>query len=115
MSFSYSQHQGHNVYADVDAAADGVIVPKTANHQIWIQRVTSGCVDTTDIVVEDDNNGGSEIVIANVAGGTMLDFGPKGTPLTVGSSVNVTGTLDGRVHIEAYEILAIPMAVGRNN
>lgn len=112
MSYSYSQHQGHNVYADIDAAATSVIVPKTANHQIWIQRIAYGGDAEDAATVVDD--GGSDITIAAVLGGTMLDFGPKGTPIRVGNPVSVTGTLSGRLHIEAYEILANPVALSPN-
>lgn len=103
-----------------------VITPKTANHQIWVQKITLSITThaAQTLTVDDDGSGPPIAAHTDAAAGAGVpsvvtwDFGPKGRPLTVGGNLDVTQTAAGIVgvlHIEAYEKLATPMAAGTTN
>lgn len=103
-----------------------VITPKTANHQIWVQKITLSITthNASTITVDDDGSGPAIAAHTDAAAGAGVpsvvtwDFGPKGRPLTVGGNLDVTQSaagIVGVVHIEAYEKLATPMAAGSTN
>lgn len=98
-------------YADVVAA-------KTANHQIFIQRITLSITShVDDAYTFDDDGTGPAIAIytdeatpATTGQGQLpvvYDFGPKGRPLTKGANLDVSHSSTGVAiaHIEAYERL----------
>lgn len=122
--FWQSHYQRKN--ADVDytgAPMPAVISPKSPNHQLWVQKLSFyGVTGTLIASYTFDPGGGPETFTLGTIDRTLtsdqglLDFGPQGTPLEPGVALDLSGTATGgRVHIEAYEKLAVPMAMGPNN
>lgn len=112
----YSQYQKWNTSrtTDVlllatDAGKDNVIVVRSANHQLFIQKVvyTVKTAAAQAILIQDD--AGTPVVIGTVpasqATPITFDFGPKGIPLTAGKNLDLSNTAGpaGEFHIEAYE------------
>lgn len=111
------------LFADVTAIAgtqnyDGVLVPRDANHTIFVQSIVGAITTHADgkAWTFQDSAGSpvpihvySDEVVADVIQPPMrVDFGPRGTPLTQGASLNIRGSaagLAGRIHIEAYQKL----------
>lgn len=99
---------------DVDYAANAVgnaITPKTANHALYIQKISYSptVVAAVAISVDDDGSGGVvALVPASQATPWEVDFGPKGLKLTTGANLDIAAAagVSGRFHIEAYEKLA---------
>ncbi len=98
-------------------AADGgkadCIAPKSASHQLFIQKITA-TVQTAAaqaVTIRDDST--TNIVLgvieASAAVGTIriFDFGPKGIALGVGKNLDIANTAGPAIefHIEAYEKL----------
>jgi len=103
------------------AALANVITPKSASHQIWIQKITLSITThfATTFTVDDDGSGAVIAQHTDAAAGAGIlsvivwDFGPKGTPVTVGANVDIAigaAGLVARVHIEAYERLGAVIA-----
>lgn len=130
MAGDYLKYQKENsiVSADVDiltgtAAYADVITPKSANHQIFIQKMTLSI--TTHVAADryliDDDGAGPEIAAhtdAAAAAGVLSvvtwDFGPRGRPVTKGANVDVSHSSTGVavLHIEGYQKLIGPVALG---
>lgn len=108
-----------------DTAIANVISPKTANHQIWVQKITlSITTHAASVYTFDDDGAGPPIAAhtdavaaAGIPSTVTWDFGPQGYGLTIGANLDIAKTSTGVAiaHIEAYELLAIPMAIGPNN
>lgn len=103
-----------------------VITPKTTGHQIWVQKITLSITThaAATLTVDDDGSGPALAAHTDASAGAGVpsvvhwDFGPKGRPVTVGANIDVTQSaagIGGVLHIEAYEILANPAAVGSTN
>lgn len=125
MSEAYRRYQDDYgaLFADVVAIAgtqnyDGVLVPRDALHTIFVQLIDGSITTHADgksWTFQD--SAGTPVVIAAYADEVVADviqprprydFGPRGTPLTQGASLNVKGSaagLAGRIHIEAYQKL----------
>ena len=114
----YAGYQNHysNKTTDVTlAAADtgkaNVIAPKSANHAIYIQKVTYTplTVAAQAITLVDDGSGADLALIpASQATPYVADYGPKGIKLTTGANLDITPASAGPAgmfHIEAYEKL----------
>jgi hypothetical protein len=115
--------------ADTSAAHADIIVPKTANHRIYIQKITFSPTTYAAQTITFRDGAGAPVPIgfmsvpatAPTTGGDcqyVLDYGPTGTPLTVGEELDVilsAAGIAGRLHIEAYEKLELPIAIGNNN
>jgi hypothetical protein len=117
------------VLAATDDTVD-VITVKTANHAIYIQKIAISVSTFANVTwtLQDDN--GTPIIAAfgtvpaagpsaqGDQGTVIFDYGPKGLKLTTGKNldflVSATGAA-GQIHIEAYEKLETPMAVGSTN
>jgi hypothetical protein len=111
------------LFADVVAVAgtqnyNGVLVPRDANHTIYVQRIVGAITTHSDgkSWTFQDTAGtpvpihtyGDEVVADVIQPGLSVDFGPRGTPLTQGASLDIRGSaagLAGRIHIEAYQKL----------
>lgn len=105
------------------------IAPKSADHQIWVQRITVGITTYAAKTwnFEDSNSSAKSIWFISIpaAAGTTgadatysIDFGAKGVPLTIGKglSLNVSATgAAGVITVDAYEILANTVAVASTN
>lgn len=103
-----------------------VLVPKSADHQIFVQKITLSI--TTHFAgtgtVDDDGAGPAIAAHTDAAAGAGVpstvtwDFGPTGRPLTKGASLdyNQSGAgLVGVLHVEAYEKLIGPVAQASTN
>lgn len=117
--------------ADVDiltgtAAYADVLAPKSANHQIFIQRIVlSITTHVADTYTFDDDGAGPVIAThldvtpqaAGVPSVVVWDFGPVGRPLTKGANLDVSHSSTGVAvaHIEGYERLIGPVAPATTN
>ena len=117
--------------ADVDiltgtASYANVLAPKSANHQLFIQRITlSITTHVADTYLVDDDGAGPPIAqhldvtpqAAGVPSVVVWDFGPVGRPVTKGANIDVShsSTGVGVMHIEAYERLIGPVAPATTN
>lgn len=112
---------------DTDTFGDAILV-STADHRLWIQRITLSITTHAagaKITIQDD--AASPVPIAShtdaaAAAGVLSvvhwEFGEVGTPLTTGKNLDViinTPGMAGRLHIEGYERLANAVAAGRTN
>lgn len=107
---------------------DNAISPKSANHQLWIQKLVF--YETTEsngksITFGDDSSTSKVLGVYNsvtaaagVPKSLVLDFGPTGIPLGVGKNLDITisaAGIAGALHIEAYERLVGPVAPATTN
>lgn len=108
---------------DITAAALGATTKKavrSADWQIYVQRIVfSHATHVVSKVFSVQDDAGTPVVIAafadlaaaaGVPDARVWDFGPKGTPLTIGQNLqvlaNTGGTgFAGRLHIEGYQRL----------
>lgn len=108
-----------------------LITPKSANHQIWVQRivVTISTYSAKTWLFKDSAGTPVELDLISIPAAAValasesnafavLDYGPKGTPLTLGKNllldVSAAGAA-GRVHVDAYEKLVGPVAMATTN
>lgn len=133
MAGDYLHYQMQNsiVSADVDVLTGtpsyaDVIAPKSANHQIFVQRVTLSITThvAADVYTVDDDGAGPAIAVhtdaaaaAGVPSVVHWDFGPKGRPITKGANIDVShsSTGVGIIHIEGYQKLIGPVAPATTN
>ncbi len=111
---------GTQNYADV-------ITPKSANHQIYVQKITVSVTTHFDgtMTFDDDGAGGpiavftdEATVVPTVPSSWTWDFGPEGYPITKGANLDIgqsAAGIVGVVHIEAYEKLVGPVAMASTN
>lgn len=101
-----------------------VIAPKSSNHQVFVQKIIlSITTHAAQTMTFDDDGSGPAIAAhtdaaaaAGVPSEVVWDFGPEGRPITGNLDITQSGAgIAGVVHIEAYEKLVTPMAVGNNN
>ena len=115
----YEFYQNHysNKTKDGALGAGGsiTVVPKSSNHQLFIQKVLVN-INThatgKKITISDGTITIGTIndltAAAGVPDSVLFDFGPKGRAMTVGATVSVTSEASGPVadvHIECYEKL----------
>src|SRR5882672_8112037 len=105
------------VVADVDVAtadtARSAIIALVANQTIYIQRIEVAIITVAAQSLIFQDNAGTPIIIAKTAvsapiGPIFFDFGPEGTPLTVGKQLDIATSGAGvaaRVHVEGYRKL----------
>ena len=116
------------VAADDTTALNNLIVPKSANHALFIQKITFH--ETTEsngknLTFQDDSSTaillGKYFSITAAAGITksfVADYGPTGYQLGTGKNFDVVVSaagIAGALHIEAYEKLIGPVAVASTN
>lgn len=108
-----------NILAATDyTSATAVVSVKSANHQLFIQRITFSPTTYAAKTWTFQDSAGTPIpagfmsipASAPTTGGFsdqyILDFGPEGYPLTVGKDLNLimsAAGAAGSLHIEAYE------------
>ena len=121
----YTQYQKWNtskclsrqiLAADTSTELNNVIVVKSANHQLFIQKIAF--YETTEstgknLTFQDDASTpvvlGKYFSVTAAAGipkNGILDFGPQGYALTAGKNLDVivsAAGVAGSLHIEAYE------------
>lgn len=112
----YTQRWFTNRATDVDFAAtdggkDNVVVVRSANHQIFIQKISYNPVTAAAQAVTFQDDAMTPVKIATVPASQstpmVFDFGPKGVALSVGKNLDITNTAGpaAKIHIEAYERL----------
>ncbi len=127
----YVGYQNHYSNKTTDltvlAATDDttLITAKSANHQIFVQKITITIStysaktwlfkDSAGTPVELDlvTIPAAGVALPSENNSIVLDYGPKGTPLTLGKNllldVSAAGAA-GRIHVEAYEKLGAVIA-----
>ena len=128
--YTHLQFQHTRKIADVDiltgtAAYADVIASKSANHRVYIQKITlSITTHAADVYLFDDDGAGPPIAAhtdaaagAGVPSVVVWDFGPTGRPLTLGANLDVSHSSTGVAiaHIEAYERLEGVVASASTN
>jgi len=109
------------VAADIDVAATDssktAIIALVANQTIYIQRIELAIVTHAAQTITFQDNAGTPVKIAahtdasaaaGVPSQVLWDFGPDGTPLTVGKQLDIATSGAGiaaRVHVEGYRKL----------
>jgi hypothetical protein len=107
----YTSKNTNVVLAATDGGKDNIIVPKSANHQLWIQKISYNPITAAAQAVTFQDDNGTPLKIATVPASQTLpivfDFGPEGVPLTVGKNLDISNTAGpaAEIHIEAYERL----------
>lgn len=114
--------------ADTSAEHADVIAPKSALHTIYIQRISFAPTTYAAQTLTFRDGAGTPVVIGHMsipaAAPTtgvcqyVIDFGPEGTPLTIGEELDVIFSAAGpagRLVIEAYETGPSVAAVGSTN
>jgi len=125
--YTQAQKYGALVQADVDiltgtASYNNVIVPKSANHQVFLQKITLSITTHVagDVYLVDDDGAGPPIAAhtdaaaaAGVLSTVVWDFGPRGRPVTKGANVDVSHSSTGVavMHLEGYQKLVGPVAL----
>lgn len=104
-----------------------VISPKSANHQLYIQKIAVSITTYSAKTITFQDSAGTPVPIglisvaaaaeahASESGTIVIDFGQRGYPLTTGKTLDVVLSGAGAAfvaHIEAYERLVGPVAVG---
>ena len=122
----YVGYQNHYTNKSTDlnvlAATDDttLITAKSANHRIYVQKIVINITTYSAKTWDFEDNAGTPIQIAHISipaaavalpsesNSIVIDFGPKGTPLTLGKNLvldmSAAGAA-GTVHVEAYEKL----------
>lgn len=118
------------VAADQSAQHADVITPKSANHRIYVQKITFSPTTYSAKTITFQDDAGTPVPIGHMSisaaapttGGDtcqyILDYGPTGTPLTKGKNLDVilsAAGAAGRLHIEAYEKLEGAVAAASTN
>lgn len=124
------QFQFSRKIADTDiltgtAAYANVLSPKSADHQLYIQKITlSITAHAADVYTFDDDGAGPAIAVhtdaaagAGVPSVVTWDFGPTGRPITKGANLDISHSSTGVAiaHVEGYEKLVGPVAVASTN
>lgn len=103
------------------SALDNAIAPKNANYQLYIQKITLSATTAAAVTVTFDDDGAGNPIAAKLFTTTpetvVFDFGPEGVAITKGANLDVSAGagITGKLHIEAYERLVGPVAMGVNN
>ena len=127
-SFYKNRSTTLQVLAATDDQAE-FIAPKSANHQIFVQKITVGITTYSAKTWTFEDGAGTPVPIWHIsipaAAGTTagdatyeIDFGAEGVGLTIGEglSLNVSAAgAAGMIKVEAYEKLANVVAVASTN
>ena len=112
--YTDKSHDRQIVAADTSTQHADVISPKSASHRIYIQKIILSITTHAAQTITFRDGAGTPLVIAahtdSATGLSVVewDFGPKGTPLTIGEELDIILSAAGiaaTVHIEAYEKL----------
>jgi hypothetical protein len=112
-----------NILVGTQNYAD-VVTPRSTAYQVFVQKITLSITThaANTLTVDDDGSGPAiaahtdATAAAGVPSTVTWDFGPEGRPITGNLDINQSAAgIVGVVHIEAYEKLVTPVAVGANN
>lgn len=117
--FQYTRKVADVNFAAADTSKADVLAVKTANHRVFVQRIQVNVITdgVTQLIFQDD--AGTPVIIARTKtspglGPITFDFGPVGTPLTLGTNLDIASSggaaLAARIHIEGYEKLDAAIA-----
>ena len=114
--------------ADVSATHADIIVPKSSQHTIYVQRITFAPTTYAAQTLTFQDGANTPVVIGHMsipaAAPTTgicqyeIDYGPEGTPLTKGEELDVIISAAGpagRLVVEAYEVGPQVAAAGPTN
>lgn len=108
----------------------GIITPKSANHQIWVQKISVEVTTYSAKTLTFQDSAGTPVPIAFISipaaavalpsesNSMVIDFGPVGIPLTLGKNLDLVISAAGAAfvaHVEAYEKLVGPVAAASTN
>lgn len=115
----------------VDQTATAAKTVRSANHQLYIQKITLSITThaNSKVALTVQSSNGTPVVVAShtdltAAAGVpdtlVWDFGAEGIPIAIGESINwlwSTGGTGptGRAHMEGYEKLAAVINTGTAN
>lgn len=116
------------VATDTSTEHADIITPKSANHTIYIQRITFAPTTYAAQTLTFQDDAGTPVKIGHMsipaAAPTtgicqyVIDYGPEGTPLTTGKNLDVIFSAAGpagRLVVEAYEKGPSAAAIGSTN
>lgn len=129
---TYPFHRPWQVDYDLAAATSGTVEMKavrSANHCLHIRHIIIGVTTYSAKTLTFQDDAGTPVPIAHFSipsaaptgGGPQeyrIDFSGSGTPLTTGKNLDLVlsgAGVAGRIHIEGYEAIDTPMAIGSNN
>lgn len=125
-------HRPWTVDYDLVAATSGTVTLKTArsaSHRLYISHIIVSITTFSNKTLTFQDSAGTPVPIAFVtipaSGGSVaglqayiVDFLDAGTPLTTGKDLNmvISGAGPaGRIHVEGYEVIETPVAMGSTN
>lgn len=102
------------------AGGTGTIVPKSAKHRVYIQKVEGAITTHANAKTITISDGTLTVTLVNdltkaagVSDEFRQDWGPKGFAFTLGATVTIASEASGPVadvHVEAYEKLDATLA-----
>jgi hypothetical protein len=131
-NFYQRRYSSKNTKLNVLAATDDttLITPKSANHQIYVQRIvieiTTYSAKTwtfedsagTPVPIKHISIGAAAVALVSESSNMVADFGPEGIALTLGKNLVLNMSAAGAagvVSVEAYERLVGPVALAPTN
>lgn len=119
MQYSRKNFDLSVVAADTSTNTANIIVPKSARHRVYIQKITVSITTYAAVTWTFQDGAGTPVPIGHMSIPAaapalpsetqyVFDYGPTGTPLTIGEELDVilsAAGAAGRIHIEAYEKL----------
>lgn len=106
---------------DATAQLAGVLTPKSANHQLWIQSISVLPTTSAAQALTFQDSASTPVKIgtfpASTATPLFFDYGSQGWPLTTGKQLDIicSAGVACSIHIEAYEKLVGPIAQASTN
>ena len=125
-------HRPWQVDYQLAAAAAGPVELKavrSTSHRLYIQHIIVSVTTYSAATMTFRDDAGTPVPIgffsipasAPTGGGNQeyrIDFEQGGTPLTTGTNLDLVlsaAGIAGRIHIQGYEVIETPMALGTNN
>lgn len=105
----YSDKSVDVTLAATDTGKADVIAVKSANHQIFVQKISVNIYTAAAQAVTFQDDASTPVKIgavpASQATPIVFDYGPKGVALTAGKNLDISNTAGpaALIHIEAYE------------
>lgn len=119
-----------DVTVDATGAGSTLISPKSSNHQLFIQKIaidvgtyatgswTFREVSASGAILKTVTFPSAAVALPSEDGSIIIDWGPQGKALTVGTALvraqSATG-IGGIIHIEAYQKLGATVAMASTN
>lgn len=112
------------------SSATALITARSASHTLYIQKIEVSITDYSAKTWTFQDSAGTPVKFGLISipaaaeahvsesGTIVFDFGPAGTPVTLGKDLNMimsAAGAGGRIHIEAYEKLGAAVAIATTN